>query len=93
MAVTVSSRVAHLTAEGDELAYPLIVKTIRWVGATTAGHSLILTESSTGTTTKEIYESVAAGANTVEETLKEMTFTHGLRVGTLDSGEVWVYLK
>lgn len=93
MAVTSGGKVFKLTAAADELAYPVVVKTIRWVGADAEEDALQLTESSIGDTTKVIYDSEAGGNANVEETLKELYFPFGIRVGTLDSGTVAIYVK
>ena len=53
-----------------------------------------LVESSSGTITNELYQSEAAGANNVEESLKELLISpFGIRVATMTSGEVDIYFK
>ena len=94
MAVTIVGKKINMTAATDEVTFPVVVKTIRWTGAGAAADELSLVESSVGTITNELYQSVAAGANNVEESLKELLVSpFGIRVGVLDSGEVDIYFK
>lgn len=91
MAVTVSGSTIRLTAQGDEFALPIVVKSIFWTGATTAGHLLELAESSTlGSTSNVIYRSVADAANYVDRSLIERYYPNGIEVTDLDSGEVQI---
>lgn len=67
---------------------------VRWVGATTAGHQLIIKDKND----RIVYETVAAGSNNVEES--QMIGTgwqgvdwKGLKVTTLDSGTVYITYK
>lgn len=92
MAVTNNGKVITCTAAGDQVAMPLVVKNIRWTGATTAGHQLTILESNLKASPETIHRSVAAGANYVEETLKEMSFPFGLEVDVLGSGTVDIHL-
>lgn len=64
----------------------VIVRYIRWVGATTAGHKAVIT--SQGST---VFESVADGANFID-VHPFFDMYHGLDVTTLDSGKLYVYL-
>lgn len=64
----------------------LVIRYVRWVGATTAGHKLVL--QSKGMT---IFESVADGANFIDvHPLFDMY--HGIDITTLDSGTLYVYM-
>lgn len=63
---------------------------IRWVGATTAGHTASVQDSNA----KVRWASEASGANYVEEThfeAKPQIF-EGLKVPTLGSGTVYIYV-
>lgn len=93
MAVTIEGKTIKLTAATDEVAFPVCVKKIRWVGAGTGGDDLIIHQSSAGDTTKEIWRTVAAGANNVESELDERMWNFGFRIDTLDAGEVYVHYK
>ena len=95
MAVTVVGKKITMTAASDEVAMPLHIKNIRWVGTslTAAEDELILVQSSIGDTSKEIWRTIAAGANYVEESLFENPISFGIRVDTIDSGQVDIYLK
>ena len=93
MAVTVVGNKITMTAAADEVAMPLVVKTLRWIGATTATHTLRVHESSLGTTTKEIYRAEAGGASNTEESLKELHFPNGLRIDVIDSGQFDFYFQ
>lgn len=94
MAVTVVDKVVTMTAQDDEFPVPCVIKSISWIGATTVGHLLELSQSATlGDNTKAIYTDVAAGANYVSRTLIEQSFPHGFELTDLDSGTVQVILK
>lgn len=66
----------------------LRIKAIRWVGATTAGHALILDDQDGNV----VFHSVAAGANHVDAHNVE-TVVNGLTVDTIASGTCYVYLS
>lgn len=89
MAVTVVGKTITLTAQGDEVALPLVIKSIHWYGATTAGHLLQIGESDTlGDPANEIYHDEAAGANYVSRSLIEKYYPKGIELQDLDSGAV-----
>jgi hypothetical protein len=74
------------------------VQSIRWVGGASSaeGNTLILTESAArGDTAAVLWESVAAGANYVEESSNGGSgfhFRNGIRVGTIDVGTLYLYI-
>lgn len=91
MAVSVNGKTIIFTAQGDEFAQPIVIKSIHWTGATTAGHLLEIAESSTiGDNSKVLYRSVADAANFVDRQLIEVHYDKGLEITDLDSGEVQV---
>lgn len=69
---------------------PVKIKSIRWVGATTAGHQLVITNFND---TDRIFASVADGANFLDEILIEDGCKDGFKVTTLGSGVVYVDLR
>jgi hypothetical protein len=92
MAVTVTGKTIVLTAQGDQWDNPIIIKSIHWIGATTAGHLLEIKESpvlETGTP-GTIYKDEAAGANYVSRALIEKYYHNGFEITDLDSGAVHV---
>lgn len=94
MAVTVVDKTVTLTAEGDEWPQPAVIKSIHWVGATTVGHLLEISQSDTiGDNTKKIYTDVAAGQNYVSRSLVERHYPFGFEITDLDSGEVQVVIE
>lgn len=65
---------------------------VRWFGATTAGHGCVLKDGSDNT----LWQSVAGGANYVEESdlqHKVPPGARGFKVTTLGSGTVHLYYK
>lgn len=60
-------------------------RTIRWVGATTAGHQVVIQDSNG----KVVWASEAAGANYVESDRVEIAWD-GLDLVTLGSGKVYI---
>ena len=94
MAVTIADKTITFTAQSDEWADPIVIKSIHWIGATTAGHLLAIAQSSTsGDNTKVIYQDVAAGANYVSRTLIEEYYPFGVEITDLDSGSVQIIIK
>ena len=65
----------------------LRVKGVRWVGATTAGHTAIIHDQNS----RIVWRSVATGANYVESDLIENDWD-GLIVPTLASGILYIEL-
>jgi len=59
--------------------------TIRWVGATAAGHKCTITDSAG----KVKWEDIASGANYVTESRVEVDWD-GFKVTVLDSGKVYI---
>lgn len=97
MAVTKSENVVLMTEADDQLAFPVRVKSLRWVAGADAeaGDQLVLVESSIGTVSEVIYESVAAGANYIEESSaggSGFDFRNGIRVSVIDVGTLYIYL-
>lgn len=89
MAVTVNGKTIIMTAQGDEFPEPIVIKSIHWIGATTAGHLLEIEESSTLVASPApIYNDEAAGANYVSRSLIEAYYPNGIEITDLDSGEV-----
>lgn len=81
------------TASGTAvLTHAIRIKKIRWVNGTTAGHTAVIQDQNSNL----FWESIASGANYVEES----DFTHdesqrnvinGLKVPTLGSGKLEIY--
>ena len=91
MAVTIADKTITFTAQSDEFPNPIVIKSIHWIGATTAGHLLEIAQSSTlGDNSKVIYSDVAAGANYVSRSLIEKYYPFGIEITDLDSGTVQV---
>lgn len=62
------------------------VKSIRWVGATTAGHVVEIQEPDGDV----LWRSLASGANHVEADLIERWWHDGFKVPTLGSGVLYI---
>lgn len=97
MAKVVNDNVVILDGATQEIAGPIKVQSIRWVGgaSSVADDDLILSESSTGDTSAIVWATTAAGANYVEESSnggKGFDFRNGVRVNTIDRGKVYLYL-
>lgn len=65
----------------------LYIKSIRWVGGTTAGHTAIIHDKNSNV----IWSSVASGANYVESEIIEQ-WVDGLIVPTLASGVLYIQI-
>lgn len=97
MAVTKNDTVIIMTAATDQLAFPVHIKSIRWVAgaSSVAGDSLILVESSIGTITDVLWATVAAGASYVEADScggHGFDFRNGVRINTISRGSLYLYL-
>ncbi len=62
---------------------------IRWVGATTAGHTAVIQDVNSVT----LWASVANAANYVEESLAAPLLWTDFKVTTLASGILYIFLK
>lgn len=91
MAVTQSTkRVVKMTAAADALSGRSILRGLVWVGPTTAGHILTVSDSDTG----EIFSSVCSAANQGDQLLLPTMGmpVYNLTVTTMTSGYLLVYL-
>jgi hypothetical protein len=80
-------QVPCFSTAGDEIIGRHFLKHMRWIGATTAGHALIVTDSA-GVT---IFESVADGSNYID-VFPFYRIVDGLTVQTMQSGKLYAYL-
>lgn len=64
----------------------LRIKSIRWVGASVAGHVAEIQDSNN----RVIWRSQATGANNVEGQIIERVWENGFRVPTLQSGTLYI---
>lgn len=87
MANDITTSPLILDSTGTVYASGAIIKanSIRWVGATTAGHACIL-KNAAG---RVVWHSVASGANFVDVDRPEALW-NGLSVDTLGSGKVYI---
>ena len=93
MAVTTADRTITLTAEGDRIDNSIAILSIHWVGATTAGHLLEISQSSALVGSPGvIYQDEAAGANYVGRAHIDAFYPGGLEITDLDSGVVQVVI-
>lgn len=72
----------------------VVIKSIRWFGATTAGHQCRIVDNDSNT----IWESRASGANYVEAEQLDEEYPPpkrgpGLRAAALESGTVLIYYR
>lgn len=92
--VTANPLIIDTAGAGNILSRELKINEIRWVGATTAGHSAVVRDKADRIT----WESVADAANYVEEShfftiTGEREFVQeGLRVTALGSGKLYIYI-
>jgi hypothetical protein len=64
------------------------IKLVRWVGGTTAGHTVVIQDASG----RVLWTAVATGDNYTEQSLLETVWPEGFKVPTLASGKVYVYI-
>lgn len=78
------------TVDADVIdAKNMKVKSVRWVGATDAGHQAIIRDPVLNTT---LWEGIGTGVNNSEAELKETWWRNGFEVPTLDSGILYITL-
>ncbi len=83
-----ASGIIKFTAAADAFSEGVSISKIRWVGATTAGHGLVIDDADG----KEILTSVAVAENYVESVdFVPALIVQGITVSTLGSGTVYVY--
>lgn len=88
MAVTNAIGIIKMTAAADAVTGKMKIDFIRWVGATTAGHSLVLKDTAGNT----IFESVADGANFID-VHRVPIVVDGVDLDTMGSGTLYLYLN
>lgn len=91
MANTLTDRIWKVDTEDSDVVddKPMKVKTVRWVGATTAAHQAIIRDPVTNTT---LWEGIATATNNSEAELIETWWRNGFEVPTLDSGILYITL-
>lgn len=88
MAVTgLGKRRVKMTAQGDSIPGRWKVRTFRWLGATTAGHVLVVND----TNGNLIWESESDGPN-FNDLHPLYDWVDGIVVQTMPSGRILVYL-
>ena len=92
MAVTgTGTGILHITSSTDVVATStvMILSSLRWVGATTATHSCIITDGAGNV----IFSSVANAANFVDGWVFDGKWVGGIAFDAMDSGAVDIYLS
>ena len=74
---------------GTILATSRRIVKVRWVGATTAGHTAVIQDSSDS---RNVWESIAAGSNYVEDNVMNIAVA-GIKVPTLSSGKLYIHVE
>ncbi len=89
MAVSENGRVIIFSAASDTKTGLMYLQKIRWVGPTTAGHTLELK-----TTAGDTFLAAEADADTNDQDIDMHGFTvDGIDVDTMASGTLYVYLQ
>jgi len=91
MAVTIADKTITLTAQGDSVDESISILSIHWIGATTTGHLLEISQSSALVGSPGvIYSDHAAGANYVSRSYIDAFYPNGIEITDLDSGVVQI---
>jgi hypothetical protein len=80
--------IVKMTAQGDEVFGSKIISYMRWVGATTAGHTLSITDNDGHV----LWESMADGPYFLD-IHPLFKLTKGIKINQMSSGYVLVYYK
>jgi hypothetical protein len=75
------------TASGDVSTKAFIMDSLRWVGATAAGHSIVLKDGNG----IEVFKSEANGANFIDGWVWKRKWMHGVEVSSMTSGTLYIY--
>lgn len=90
MAVTgTGTMMLKFTASGDAITDFLFVKSVRWIGATTAGHRCSLTDAAGHI----FFESEANAANFIDGWAFVNQPAYGITAATMQSGALNIYLS
>ncbi|MHA2065531.1 MAG: hypothetical protein ACXABY_14245 [Candidatus Thorarchaeota archaeon] len=77
-----------MNAQGDSISSPTYITWLRWVGATTAGHSLVVNDGDGD----RIASSECDGANFLD-IIPIFRMRKGVVATTMQSGELSIYFK
>ncbi len=91
MAVTgTGTNVLHITSSTDVVSTASVfrIASIRWVGATAAGHTCVVTDGAGN----PLFSSIANGANFVDGWVFDHKTVAGLVLTTMASGAIDLYL-
>jgi len=79
--------VPRFSAQGDAITGRVLLKHLRWVGATTLAHALIVTDTAGAV----IWDSEADGPNYID-VFPFYRWVEGIKVLTMQSGRLYAYL-
>jgi hypothetical protein len=86
MANSLAGPVWKVDTAATLVAGPVRVSRFRWVGATTAGHTCVVTD----TAGHVVFSSVATAANFAEDKALDVPLVNGLIVTTIASGILYI---
>ena len=90
MAVTgTGTGVINFSASTDSIVDVNIISSLRWVGATTAGHLCRITDGAGNV----IFTSEADGANFIDGWVFERKWVNGIIISSMNSGAVQIYMS
>jgi hypothetical protein len=88
MAITgLDKQVARMDAVSDEIQGKVFLKHLRWVGASTSGHTLIVTDNDGSV----LWESIADGSNYID-IHPFYKIVKGVKIQAMPSGRLYAYL-
>lgn len=90
MAVTgTDTGVLNFSASTDSYAGVCILSSLRWVGATTAGHKCRITDGASNV----LFTSEADGANFIDGWVFDKKWANGIYIASMNSGAVQIYMS
>jgi hypothetical protein len=90
MAVTGSGTgVINFSASNDSIVGVNILSSLRWVGATTAGHLCVVTDAAGNV----IFTSEADGANFIDGWVFDHKWVNGITIASMNSGALQIYMS
>lgn len=86
--VTGIGGIYHITSSTDVITGIYVLDSCRWVGATTAGHACVMTDSSGNV----LFTSVANASNFIDGWAFKSKWVDGIAFSAMDSGTMDLYL-
>ena len=79
--------ILNFTASGDMATGPMIIDSVRWIGATATAQQCLVTDFKGNV----LFASIADGANFIDGWVFDQKWVDGIEMSSLNSGQVQMY--